>query len=45
MKENKNFEQKIYLKAIIYFVRLYADKAGPLKNMEENKLNEYCSKS
>ena len=43
MKENRSFEEKIYLKSMVYFVRIYADKAGPLKNLEENKLNGYCS--
>lgn len=30
---------------MIYFVRIYPEKAGPLKGMEENHLNEYVVNS
>lgn len=30
---------------MIYFVRIYPDKAGPLKGLEENHLNEYVINS
>lgn len=45
MSQNKAFEKKVYLYSMIYFIRIYPDKAGPLKGMEENHLNEYVLKS
>lgn len=45
MTQNKVFERKVYLYSMIYFVRIYPDKAGPLRGMEENHLNEYVVNS
>lgn len=30
---------------MIYFIRIFPEKAGPLRGMEENHLNEYIVKS
>jgi len=45
MSQNKAFEKKVYLYSMIYFTRIFPDKAGPLKGMEENHLNEYVVNS
>ena len=45
MTQNKVFEKKVYLYSMIYFVRIYPDKAGPLRSLEENHLNEYVINS
>ncbi|EGR31636.1 sodium hydrogen exchanger family protein, putative [Ichthyophthirius multifiliis] len=42
IRQNREFEQKIYVKAMIYFVKVYQEQAGPLKMMNENTLFEYC---
>ncbi|KAL4508105.1 hypothetical protein ABPG72_021478 [Tetrahymena utriculariae] len=45
MSQNKTFEKKVYLYSMIYFVRIFPEKTGPLRGMEENHLNEYIVKS
>ncbi|EGR27161.1 sodium hydrogen exchanger family protein, putative [Ichthyophthirius multifiliis] len=42
MKQNRVFEQKMYMKSMIYFVRINPENAGPLKVLNENNLNDYC---
>ncbi|EGR34487.1 sodium hydrogen exchanger family protein, putative [Ichthyophthirius multifiliis] len=42
MRNNRSFEQRVFMKSIIYFVKINPDKAGPLKNLNENNLNDYC---
>ena len=41
MYQNSRFEEMVYMGSVFFAVKLYPDKAGPLREMEENKIFKY----
>lgn len=45
LMKNPMFRFKIFSRSIVYFVKLFKERAGMLGEIEENKLTQYLRKS